>query len=352
MYGLEGAKSIWNGFQMYPRGLAPYSDDVIVAHAMDWKMKDQKVPTIIGTLFDVWTLKNPGLKDWPHFFSWVPVDHQPAPPEVLAWCQLPNVKPVAMSKFGSRMLEVAGIEHFYAPHGIESTFKPTKNLKSGQLDVPAREFMEYTDDDFVVLMVAANKGVNPSRKAWAENLLAFSIFAQKHKDACLYLYTEPDGSMGGISLMRLLESVGIPKDRYKIIDQYAYRLGLPHEVMASLYTASDVLLSCSMGEGFGIPVIEAAACGLPVIVSDFSAQPELVGEGWVVDGQPWWDALQQAWFFTPRVMGIVDALEKAYDRPRGTSQKQIQHAKQYQADTVYQEHWKPIMEKLHAWCQS
>lgn len=351
-YGLEGSKSIWNGFQMYPRGLAAYGDDVIVAHAMDWQHKDQSVPTIIGTLFDVWPLKNPGLKAWPHFFSWVPIDHTPAPPEVLAWCGLPNVKPVAMSKFGLRMLETAGIPAMYAPHGIEATFKPTTRIKTAMMDKPGREFMEYSDDEFVVLMVAANKGINPSRKSWAENLLAFSIFAQKHKDAVLYLYTEPDGAMGGINIVNLLNSVGIPKERYRIIDQYAYRLGLPHEVMAAIYSAADVLLACSMGEGFGIPVVEAAACGVRTIVSDFSAQPELVGEGWTVEGQPFWDAAQNAWFFTPRIPAIVDALEQAYDTPRGVSHKQIEHAKQYQADTVYETNWRPIMKELSAWCRS
>jgi len=282
----------------------------------------------------------------------VPIDHAPAPPAVKAFLAKPNVTPIAMSKFGQKMLHDAGIECEYVPHAIDtSVFKMTARASLGDKRLTGREIMKAGEDRFVVGIFAANKGV-PSRKALGENILAFSIFAQKHKDEVLYLYTEPDGAMGGIDMVNLLNSCGIPPERYKIIDQYAYRLGLPHEVMATIYSAADVMLACSMGEGFGIPVIEAAACGLRTIVSDFSAQPELVGEGWVVDGQPWWDALQQAWFFTPRVMGIVDALEKAYDRPRGTSQKQIQHAKQYQADTVYQEHWKPIMEKLHAWCQS
>jgi hypothetical protein len=337
---------------MYPKGLVGYGEEVLVAHAMDWAHKDLSTPTVIGTLFDVWVLKNVGLKDWPHYLSWVPVDHQPAPPEVLAWCGLPNVKPVAMSKFGVRMLEHAHIPALYAPHAIESVFKPTTNIVTPMMTKPGREFMEYTSDDFVVLMVAANKGVNPSRKAWAENLLAFSMFAQKHTDACLYLYTEPDGVMGGINIVNLLKAVGVPETRYKIIDQYAYRLGLQQHVMAAIYSAADVLLCCSMGEGFGIPVIEAAACGVRAIVSDFSAQPELVGEGWCVDGQPFWDAAQNAWFFTPRVSAIVDALEQAYDTPRGPSQKQLEHAKQYQADHVFDTHWKPILKEVREWCQS
>ena len=35
MYGIEGMASIWNGIKLYPRGMSPYSDDVLVAHWMD-----------------------------------------------------------------------------------------------------------------------------------------------------------------------------------------------------------------------------------------------------------------------------------------------------------------------------
>jgi len=106
-----------------------------------------------------------------------------------------------------------------------------------------------------------------------------------------------------------------------------------------------------MGEGFGIPVIEAQACGTPVIVSNFTAQPELCGDGWVVDGQPFWDAAQKSWFLTPSVPGIINALEEAYKRGHGTSQKAVEFAKQYQADAVYESHWKPAMKEIAEWCR-
>ena len=35
MYGLAGSASTWNGFKIYPQGLAAYSDDVVVAHTME-----------------------------------------------------------------------------------------------------------------------------------------------------------------------------------------------------------------------------------------------------------------------------------------------------------------------------
>ena len=101
MYGLEGAASNWNGVKLYPRGMSAYSDDVVVAHFMDWANGDLKVKPLLMTLFDVWVFKSASFDEVPHIVSWVPIDHQPCPPEVVAWCKRSNVFPLAMSKFGA-----------------------------------------------------------------------------------------------------------------------------------------------------------------------------------------------------------------------------------------------------------
>jgi glycosyltransferase involved in cell wall biosynthesis len=351
MYGIEGMASIWNGIKLYPRGMSPYSDDVLVAHWMDWANGNRDIPAMLMTLFDVWVLKSPSLEQVPNIASWVPIDHAPCPPEVLAWCNRPNVKPIAMSKFGLEMLQNAGVDAMYAPHAFEDVFVPTPKLNNGRGEFTGRQLMEVDEDRFVVMMNAANKGQNPSRKSFGENILAFAIFAQDRPDALLYLHTERDGAMGGINLVHLLEACGVKPEQYKIVDPYAYRTGFPQQALAALYTASDVLLACSMGEGFGIPVIEAQACGTRVIVSDYTAQPELVGAGWAVAIQPFWDSHQKSWFCTPQVPSIVDALIQAYEAPRATSEEAVAFASQYRADSVYEAYWKPIMKELTAWCQ-
>ena len=148
------------------------------------------------------------------------------------------------------------------------------NGSDGSVKTP-RELMGIGSDRFVVMMNAANKGIVPNRKSFGENLLAFSLFAKNHDDALLYLHTEQFGAMGGIDLVKLVNAVGIPEHQVKFVDQFAYRNQIPNHILAGLYSMSDVLLAVSMGEGFGIPVIEAQACGTPVIVSDWTAQPEL-----------------------------------------------------------------------------
>jgi glycosyltransferase involved in cell wall biosynthesis len=208
--------------------------------------------------------------------------------------------------------------------------------------------MKISEDKFVVGMNAANKGVTPIRKAFGENLLAFSMFAKKYDDAVLYIHTDPSGSMGGIRINDLILSCGIPKEKVIFPDPYLLRSGINQEILASIYSGMDVLLSTSMGEGFGIPTVEAQACGVPVIVSNFAASTELCGDGFKIGGQPYWDAPQKSWFHIPSVPEIVDALVQSYNKGRGTSQKAIDFAKQYDADFVFDTQWKPTLDSIFA----
>jgi len=52
---------------------------------------------------------------------------------------------------------------------------------------------------------------------------------------------------------------------------------LPDSALAALYTACTALVWPTWYEGFGLPPLEAMACGAPVIVSDIASLPEVVG---------------------------------------------------------------------------
>ncbi len=51
----------------------------------------------------------------------------------------------------------------------------------------------------------------------------------------------------------------------------------PDEDLPALYTGARALLAVSLYEGFGLPVLEAMACGTAVITSDLSSLPEVAG---------------------------------------------------------------------------
>jgi glycosyltransferase involved in cell wall biosynthesis len=65
------------------------------------------------------------------------------------------------------------------------------------------------------------------------------------------------------------------------------------------YNAAEAFFYPSLYEGFGLPPLEAMACGTPVVVSDASSLPEVVGDAGLLlgpnDPQPWTEALERLW---------------------------------------------------------
>ena len=345
-YGLEGTTLDWHGIRQYPRGFDMHSNDVVPANFHAWRHEHSGLDPLLMTLYDVYIFKGAQWDDVDQIASWVPIDHTPVPPDVAAWCSRPNVTPIAMSRFGEAMLNNAGIECLYVPHAIEDVFAPTESISANGKELTGREFMGIAEDRFVFGMVSANKGAFPPRKAFPEAFLAFSMFAKHHRDAVLYIHTEDRGGMGGINLRELAAACAIPDDQIVFVDQYVYRAGIGNDLLAAIYTAMDTLLIPSMGEGFGVPQIEAQACGTPVICTNTSASPELLGDGWLVEGQPFWDSPQRAWMISPGVPSIIEAMEAAYARGRKRSQIAQDFAAQYGADFVFANYWLPAMEAL------
>jgi len=348
-YGLEATMSGWEGIEHFPRGFDPYSNDVIHPYFVDWSKQHPNYRHHVFTLYDVWVFQHPRFDEMP-VVSWVPIDHMPIPHKVANFLQKPNVHPVAMSQFGAGLMQQAELDHTYIPHAIETdVYKPTLSVTddAGRRRTGRQLMGDIPDDAFVVGIVNANKGTAPIRKAFDAQLLAFAIFAEKHEDAILYLHTERYGGMGGIQLDPLIAACGIREEQLRFVNQYQNRIGIPAEVMAALYTGMDCLLAPTLGEGFGITVIEAEACETPVIVNNFSAQPELVSDGISVKGQPVWDASQMAWFQMPLVSEIVQALELMYERKGQRSTEARRHVvDNYDADTVYDQMWRPLLEDL------
>jgi glycosyltransferase involved in cell wall biosynthesis len=340
LWGLEGGVLNWNGIQVYPKGIGAWSSDIAAAHSVNAKAQ------ILMTLFDTWPLQPENLQQFGvRWVPWFPIDHEPAPPQVVK-----NVAKafdrIVFSKFGAKMMEQAELSYHYVPHGIETdVFRP--------MDMSAsRKALGWPEDKFIIGMVAANKG-QPARKALAEHLMAFAQLRQKHDDVLLYLHTSAGthGEYGGINLPEMAENLGITKS-VVYCDQYNYHLGFPDQYMVWAYNAMDVHALASMGEGFGIPIVEAQSCGCPVIVGDWTACGELCFSGWMLDKKESSKLYTQigSYQFIPDVPALYDRMEMAY-RFKGNRdyRDRARHgALAYDADKVAEKYWKPVLAKIEA----
>ncbi|CAB5217057.1 Glycosyl transferase, family 1 [uncultured Caudovirales phage] len=345
-YGLEGTVTEWAGIPHFPRGTDRFSNDVVTAYFEDWSARHPNDTALLATLYDVWVL-NASIYDKANVLSWVPIDSAPVAKPVAAFLRKPNVTPVAMSKFGRDQMLAAGIDCEYVPHAIDTElYKHTASVETASGTLTGRQLMGFDDDVFVVGAFNANQ--DSQRKAWPEILLAFSLWAKNHDDARLYIHTERHGAMGGLKLDDIAEAVGLKPHQFKIVNQYAYRTGVPTDAMAALYSAADVMLAPTYGEGFGLTVLEAQSCGTPVIVNDYSAQSELCGDGWLTTNRPVWNREFCNWWKAPDIISIMDSLEGAYQRGRGFSDVARAFAVQYDADLVYRQQWHPLLKKLQA----
>lgn len=57
---------------------------------------------------------------------------------------------------------------------------------------------------------------------------------------------------------------------------------ISHKDLPLLYNGADLFIFISLYEGFGLPLIEAMSCGLPVITSNVTAMPEVVGDAGIL----------------------------------------------------------------------
>lgn len=73
------------------------------------------------------------------------------------------------------------------------------------------------------------------------------------------------------------EEIFAQVERLDLREQVRFAGYVPDEALPLWYNAASLLVFPSIYEGFGIPVIEAMACGTPVVAADTSAVPEAAG---------------------------------------------------------------------------
>jgi len=210
------------------------------------------------------------------------------------------------------------------PHGVDhSIYKPIGKVR-----------FEGYEDKFVFGMVARNN----IRKEFPTLMKAFSMLPDDVKDnSILYLHTSVGESNLGIrgwDLTYLTFHFGLA-GKVLLPSLRANRFyGYDEREMVQIYNAMDVHCLISSGEGFGLPVIESQACGVPNILSYNTSLPEVGGEG-ALYAECWEDELytiESFTIYTTKTSSVLKCMETLYydeNLRKKLSQKALENARKY-----------------------
>ncbi|MET0794477.1 MAG: glycosyltransferase [Polyangiaceae bacterium] len=139
----------------------------------------------------------------------------------------------------------------------------------------ARKALGIAAEATLICAVASNN----VRKDLARTLAAFAEYRALHDpSAVLYVHTRPFSY--GIDLNAAAAALGLIGGQHLFFPASYHPLsGLLDAAMNELYNASDVYFSTTLGEGWGLPVTEAMAAGLPVVAPRHSSLAELGAGG-------------------------------------------------------------------------
>jgi glycosyltransferase involved in cell wall biosynthesis len=255
----------------------------------------------------------------------------------------PRAVPIAMSRFGERLFREDGFDPLYVPHMLDPAFY--ESYDKAEL----REDSGIPADAFVITLCAANSDL--VRKNFTGQ---FDAFGRAAEDNWLLLVhsdiQHPQKNTNSWDLDWLAAYYGIAdKVRFPDPDRYAAARYTPAD-LAAWYTMGDLHTQCTMAEGFGIPALEAQACGLPVVATDGSAMTELAGPGWRIPSEPFMSPLIRAeWMNPPRAL-IANTYRQAAamhpDSRAALGAEAREFAAQYSTGRVMADYWLPALKEL------
>lgn len=144
-------------------------------------------------------------------------------------------------------------------NGYSSHFKPVKNYR----DIVSK----YVDHDEYLMFL----GNTDPKKNTARTLKAYHSYREKSSHPLPLLIAD----LNPIYIDQILKDINLEALKpYLMIPGYIANSDLP-----AIYSGAKIFLYTSLRESFGIPILEAMACGSPIITSNTSSMPEVAGEG-------------------------------------------------------------------------
>ena len=330
--GIMSHRSSWRGVQVYP--CTPYADfgeDVVEGHYRDFKAD------LVITILCTWILKYPDVWRNLRTIHITPVDCEPMSVQDYQVICDTGGTPAAVTRFGLAQMKARGLaDPLYLPHGVDTRiFKPPADRAS------LRDAIGVTDR-FVIGLNFMNN--DRERKAIFQQFKAFAKFHARHPDALLAVHAIkilPEG----FNLPQLADHLGL-QGAVMFSPQYELVTGaIPPEAVADWYGMCDVVTNVG-NEGFGLPFIEAQACGTPVVYGGWGTGPEVVGAGFRVKGQEHWNRVHAAEWHVPFIASIVQAYERAYTQAAALRGKARAAAMAWDADQVCADYWGPVLASL------
>ena len=262
------------------------------------------------SIFDWWALPE-NFHRWapPSLIAYTPVDAIPLAPQLQARLQSATYI-VPMCHWAKSVYEEAKmLVESPILHGVDlNLYKPIpKGEARNAINSNLMLDMNLPNNAFVVGIVARNAADRKNLPAQMKAFYQASIPNSK----LFYVgdLDEPKGwNLQGV--WRLL--AGNDNNQLVYFNGEFAETGMPY-----VYSSMDVLMNCTYGEGFGFPLIEAGACGVPSIVTDFSSMRELVQpeRGYLVSGEvSHCQQILSTWQMIPSLKKMRDTLVLSYER--------------------------------------
>ena len=205
--------------------------------------------------------------------------------------------------------EIPGSKGVYVQHGVSTALTDSAAAVGTREDACKRLGWDPNVTRF--LSVGGNVG---DRKNLAGLIRAWKDAELKDSELVLWCYpTRDDSNPDGMDLIGAATEMGITNIRFP--DPYTVSVGYSDYDLGIVYKACDALMQVSKTEGFGIPIAEAQAIGIPAIVPRYAPFLEVAGVRDINDPLTIelgaWELMQllgTAWMPTPYHKSIVQVL--------------------------------------------